>query len=166
MFFNDVNHSWVLQVIELSRHHNPWISFFKSLLDSFMRPWSVWKIDFPETIGRNRFLNANNCHGIRGMNSVWSGEKWDQFKCYLGLEIVFPPNISSYNIIFQFRIVDLVNFNFGFHYLFVKKFLSYSLVDFFVNLDPNLVIFYSVDWPLSSLSKFIKNPNFSPHFIV
>ena len=79
----------------------------------------------------------------------------------------FPPNLFSY-IIKLFRIVDLVNFafNFGFLSLHVQKFLSNSLFDFSVNLDPNPVIFYSVDSYLSSISKSIKIPNFSPQFII
>ena len=46
------------------------------------------------------------------------------------------------------------------------KFLSNLLINFSANLDLNYVIFYSVDSPLSYLSKNIKIPNLSPHFIV
>ena len=80
----------------------------------------------------------------------------------------FPPNLSSCIIRLQFRILDLVNFifNLGFLPLRVQKFLPNLLFDFSANLDPNRVIFYSVDSSLSSLSKSIKIPNFSPHFII
>ena len=86
----------------------------------------------------------------------------------MGEKSCFFPNLSSYNIRFQFQIIDLVNFNFnfGFHDFLAWKFLSDSLVDFFVNLDTNSAIFDYVDSPSSYLSKYIKNPNFSPHFIV
>ena len=65
-------------------------------------------------------------------------------------------------------IVDLVNFIFNFRFLFLRvwKFLSNFLFDFSANLDPNRVIFDSVDLSLSSLSKYIKISNFSPHFII
>ena len=58
-------------------------------------------------------------------------------------------------------IVDLVNFifYFGFLFLCVQKFLSYSLFDFSANLDPNQVIFDSMD---SSLILF---PNLSKYLI-
>ena len=46
------------------------------------------------------------------------------------------------------------------------KFLSCLFDDFSANLDPNLVIFNSVDSCLSPLSKHIKLPNFYPHLIV
>ena len=67
-------------------------------------------------------------------------------------------------------IVYLVNFifNFGFPSLRIRKFLSNSLFDFSANLDPNWVIFYSVDLSLSSLSKSIKiisHLNSSSHLI-
>ena len=64
--------------------------------------------------------------------------------------------------------VDLVNciYNFKFLTLLVQKFLPNLLFDFSSNLDPNQVIFDSVDSSLSSLSKSIKIPNFSPQFIV
>ena len=76
----------------------------------------------------------------------------------------FPPNLS---FLVNF-IVDLVNFifNFGFLSLDVQKFLSNLLFDFSTNLDPNLVIFSFVNSSLSSLSKSIKIPNFSPQFII
>ena len=76
----------------------------------------------------------------------------------------FPPNLS---FLVNF-ILDLVNFifTFGFLSLHVQKFLSNSLFDFSTNLDPNLVIFYSLNSSLSSLSKSIKIPNFSPQFII
>ena len=45
-----------------------------------------------------------------------------------------------------------------FRNLLVWKFLSDLLIDFFANLDPNSVIFDSVDSPSSYLSKFLKNP--------
>ena len=79
----------------------------------------------------------------------------------------FPPNLLSCIIILLFRIINLANFifNFGFLSLRARKFLSNLLFDFFANLDPNRVIFDSVDFSLSSLSKSIKIPNFSPHFI-
>ena len=81
---------------------------------------------------------------------------------------MFSLSISSYIIKLKFRIVDLVNFifNIGFLSLCVRKFLSNSLLDFSANLDPNRVIFYSLDSSLSSLSKYIKPLNFSPQFIV
>ena len=80
----------------------------------------------------------------------------------------FPSNLLSCIINLLFRIVDLVNFvfNFGFISLRVRKFLSNLLIDFSTNLDPNQVIFYSVDSSLNSLSKSINFPNFSPQFIV
>ena len=59
--------------------------------------------------------------------------------------------------------VDLVNFNCD---LLVQKFLSDSLVDFFMNFDPISVIFDSIDSPSSSCSKFMKTPKISPHFMV
>ena len=44
-------------------------------------------------------------------------------------------------------IIDLVNFVFNFEFLslHVQKFLSNSLIDFSANLDPNRVIFYSLN---------------------
>ena len=65
-------------------------------------------------------------------------------------------------------IVDLVNlvFNFEFLSLRVRKFLPNSLFDFSANLDRNQVIFDFVDSSLSSHSKYVKIPNFSPEFIV
>ena len=58
------------------------------------------------------------------------------------------------------------NFNFGFHDCQFRKFLSHSLDDFSANLDPNLMIFDSVNFSLSLLPKIISFPNFSPHFII
>ena len=55
----------------------------------------------------------------------------------------------------------MVFYNFQF-----RKFLSHSLDDFSVNLDPNFMIFDSVDSFSSLLSKNINFPNFSPHFII
>ena len=80
----------------------------------------------------------------------------------------FSLNLSSCIIKLYFRFVDLVNFVFNFRFLslHVWKFLSNLLLDFSSNLDPNRVIFDSVDFFLSSLSKSIKIPNFSPQFIV
>ena len=65
-------------------------------------------------------------------------------------------------------IVNLVNlvFDFGFLCNRIRKFLYNLLVDFSVNLDPNRVIFDSVDLSLSSLSKSNNFPNFSTQFIV
>ena len=76
----------------------------------------------------------------------------------------FPPNLLSYIIRFELRIVDLNNFIFYFEFLSrrVGEFLSNSLIDFSVNLDPNRVIFDSMDSSLSSLSKSSTFPNFSP----
>ena len=48
----------------------------------------------------------------------------------------------------------------------MQKFISYSLDDFSANLDPNIVIFDSVDFSLSTLSKNYNFPNFLPHFII
>ena len=55
-------------------------------------------------------------------------------------------------------IIDLVNFIFNFRFLSLRvpKFLSNLFLDFSANLDPNRVIFYSVELSLSFLSKFIK----------
>ena len=58
----------------------------------------------------------------------------------------FPPNLSSYNIRFQFQIVYYrlqVNLRlyFGFLSLCVRIFYIILLVDFSTNLDPNRVIF-------------------------
>ena len=50
--------------------------------------------------------------------------------------------------------------------LFAMDFLSILLFDFSVNLDPNFVIFDSVDSSSSYLSKNIKIPNFSRQIIV
>ena len=47
-----------------------------------------------------------------------------------------------------------------------RNFSLSLLVDFSANLDPNSMIFDSMDSILSYLSKSIKIPNFSPHFIV
>ena len=81
-----------------------------------------------------------------------------------------------YSFRFQFRIVILVkfSFNFGvsqfliymFHDFQIWPFLSYSLDDFSVNLDLNFMTFDFVDSSSSLLSKSIKNPNFSPLFII
>ena len=53
-----------------------------------------------------------------------------------------------------------------FRYLRVQKFLPNLLIDFSMNLDSNIVIFDSVDFFSSYLSKNIKTPNLSPQFIV
>ena len=82
----------------------------------------------------------------------------------MGEKLCFRPNLSSYNIRFQFQLVHFVNFNFNFGFL-VHKFLSNSLANFFPNLDPNSMFFYYVNLP-SSYLKFIKIPNFSPHLNV
>ena len=55
---------------------------------------------------------------------------------------------------------------FVFRSLRVPKFLPNLLVDFFVNLDPNSVIFYSVDLSSSYISKNIEITNLSPQFII
>ena len=47
-----------------------------------------------------------------------------------------------------------------------QKFLSCLFDDFFVNLDPNLVIFDSMDSSVSFLSKDTEFPNFCLHVIV
>ena len=80
----------------------------------------------------------------------------------------FPPNLSSCIIRFQFRIVDFNNFRFYFGFLSLRAqtFLSNSLINFSTSLDPNRVIFYSVDLSLSSLSKSINFPSLSPQFII
>ena len=113
-------YSWLFWVSKLSWHHNPWISCFPSLLDHFMCPRSVWKWDFVKRRGGNRFLNANDHLQIWRMKSLWSGEKLDLFEYYLGLKICFHPNLSSYNIRFRFRIIDLVNFIFNFGFLSLR----------------------------------------------
>ena len=80
----------------------------------------------------------------------------------------FLPNFSSCIIILQFRIIDLDNFRFYFEFLSlrIQKFLFNLFFDFFVNLDPNRLIFDYIDSSLSFLSKSIKILNFSPQFIV
>ena len=67
--------------IELFRHLNPSISCFLHLLDQFPHPRSVWKWDFVEIIGRNLFLNADNCLQNHGMKSLWSGDQMNHFEC-------------------------------------------------------------------------------------
>ena len=77
----------------------------------------------------------------------------------ISLPIILDFNFKS--LIKSISILILV-----FHYLLVQKFLSNLLMDFSMNLDPNFVIFYSVDLPSSYLYENIEILNFSPHFIV
>ena len=109
--FNDVSSKKIL------KHLNPWISWFPHLLDQFRRLRSVWKWDFVKSIGRYCFLNVDDHLQNHRMKSPWFGDQLDYFECYLKSEFVF-----SYNIKFQFWVVDWVNFRFNFLSLCIRKF--------------------------------------------
>ena len=78
--------------------------------------------------------------------------------------LIFLPITLDFNFETQIKSISILFL--VFRDLLVQKFLSDSLVNYSANLDPNSVIFYSVDLPSSSLSYYIKTHNFSPHFIV
>ena len=78
--------------------------------------------------------------------------------------LIFLPITLDFN--FELYVKSISFLILVFRYLFVRKFLSNSLVDFSTNIDPNFVMFDFVDSPSSSLSNKIKISNFSPHFIV
>ena len=80
------------------------------------------------------------------------------------VRILFHPNLSSYSLIFHFRIViEFISISISdFREFQFRKFLSCSFNDFFAKSYPNSVIFDSVDSSLSPLSKNIKLPFLSP----
>ena len=92
-------------------------------------------------------MNANDHLRIRGMNSLDLERSWINSSSIFGWKSCFCPNLSCYNIKFQFQIIDLVNLNLilVFCNLLIRKFFFDSLADFSVNLDPNSMIFYSKD---------------------
>ena len=60
MFFDGKCIIECFRVIELSRHHYPWISHFFLLLDSFPHLRSGWKWDFVKRVGRICLLNVDD----------------------------------------------------------------------------------------------------------
>ena len=131
---------WLIQPFG---QHNPWISYYLSLLESFSYPRSTWNWDFAEGEGRIRRLNFEFLFFIIRNEKPWSRISWIILSLIFGLDFVFSSS----------PFVLLLDFNFDqFITLILLNFITLSLHDWF--LSPSFTPWFHYEY-VSKLSDFL-----------